>query len=100
MSGGLLSRRYGDSGRVARASLDIERLLQEYHGGDLVKNATRPTLRTSGGAQRTVGGDGAQAFVDKTHRGGRGRREVVGRSEEHTSELQSLLRNSYSVFCL
>src|SRR3546814_9401486 len=23
-----------------------------------------------------------------------------GRSEEHTSELQSLLRNSYAVFCL
>src|SRR3546814_3348441 len=25
---------------------------------------------------------------------------VVGRSEEHTSELQSLMRNSYAVFCL
>src|SRR3546814_4376793 len=24
----------------------------------------------------------------------------AGRSEEHTSELQSLMRNSYSVFCL
>src|SRR3546814_3552727 len=24
----------------------------------------------------------------------------VGRSEEHTSELQSLVRNSYAVFCL
>src|SRR3546814_5034180 len=24
---------------------------------------------------------------------------VVGRSEEHTSELQSLMRNSYAVFC-
>src|SRR3546814_1969633 len=24
----------------------------------------------------------------------------VARSEEHTSELQSLMRNSYSVFCL
>src|SRR3546814_9568414 len=30
------------------------------------------------------------------------RREVYGeiRSEEHTSELQSLMRNSYAVFCL
>src|SRR3546814_10573381 len=27
-------------------------------------------------------------------------RFVVGRSEEHTSELQSLMRISYSVFCL
>src|SRR3546814_8746114 len=25
---------------------------------------------------------------------------VVGRSDEHTSELQSLMRNSYAVFCL
>src|SRR3546814_10591357 len=29
----------------------------------------------------------------------RGQR-VYGRSEEHTSELQSLMRNSYAVFCL
>src|SRR3546814_4489833 len=27
-------------------------------------------------------------------------REVQLRSEEHTSELQSLMRNSYAVFCL
>src|SRR3546814_9909254 len=26
--------------------------------------------------------------------------EDAGRSEEHTSELQSLMRNSYAVFCL
>src|SRR3546814_5427834 len=26
--------------------------------------------------------------------------EIVGRSEEHTSELQSLMRISYAVFCL
>src|SRR3546814_1837089 len=33
---------------------------------------------------------------------GAGRREIgrVGRSEEHTSELQSLMRISYAVFCL
>src|SRR3546814_9739991 len=27
-------------------------------------------------------------------------RQAVARSEEHTSELQSLMRNSYAVFCL
>src|SRR3546814_1568121 len=27
-------------------------------------------------------------------------RAVIGRSEEHTSELQSLMRISYAVFCL
>src|SRR3546814_8552977 len=26
--------------------------------------------------------------------------QLAGRSEEHTSELQSLMRNSYAVFCL
>src|SRR3546814_7116417 len=26
--------------------------------------------------------------------------QIVERSEEHTSELQSLMRNSYAVFCL
>src|SRR3546814_5863658 len=29
-----------------------------------------------------------------------GRHRVAGRSEEPTSELQSLMRNSYDVFCL
>src|SRR3546814_4099528 len=34
-------------------------------------------------------------------RGRLGRRAIVGqRSEEHTSELQSLMRISYAVFCL
>src|SRR3546814_7845829 len=31
---------------------------------------------------------------------GREARSEVGRSEEHTSELQSLMRISYAVFCL
>src|SRR3546814_4617467 len=30
----------------------------------------------------------------------RGRDDDLGRSEEHTSELQSLMRISYAVFCL
>src|SRR3546814_4241939 len=30
----------------------------------------------------------------------KGRVIAVARSEEHTSELQSLMRNSYAVFCL
>src|SRR3546814_3587294 len=32
--------------------------------------------------------------------GKRGREKRTQRSEEHTSELQSLMRNSYAVFCL
>src|SRR3546814_4263260 len=41
---------------------------------------------------------------DKSSRFQKGQRGNVGpdgvRSEEHTSELQSLMRNSYAVFCL
>src|SRR3546814_2946297 len=40
--------------------------------------------------------------VDKDHyiRGLTTVAALVGRSEEHTSELQSLMRTSYAVFCL
>src|SRR3546814_4594793 len=31
---------------------------------------------------------------------GAGKTNLLERSEEHTSELQSLMRNSYAVFCL
>src|SRR3546814_10873898 len=41
------------------------------------------------------GSDGAQA--DIVHPYGQ---DAAGRSEEHTSELQSLMRISYAVFCL
>src|SRR3546814_4514690 len=38
-------------------------------------------------------------FPEARRRKGRGR-TAAGRSEEHTSELQSLMRISYAVFCL
>src|SRR3546814_2244238 len=39
--------------------------------------------------------------LDRERRNGRQRtRSGMRRSEEHTSELQSLMRNSYAVFCL
>src|SRR3546814_10708208 len=46
-----------------------------------------------GGGLGVVGG-----VLGRLRRGGRG--ELGVRSEEHTSELQSLMRNSYAVFCL
>src|SRR3546814_3221016 len=40
-------------------------------------------------------------LADRRPVGGRGRLwRRPGRSEEHTSELQSLMRSSYAVFCL
>src|SRR3546814_7362062 len=38
--------------------------------------------------------DGSRVMIECGHR------TRVGRSEEHTSELQSLMRTSYAVFCL
>src|SRR3546814_7224745 len=47
---------------------------------------------------------GAHRSAEHHHRGvgtGLGRQRMVEtRSEEHTSELQSIMRNSYAVFCL
>src|SRR3546814_6056404 len=50
--------------------------------------------------------DAAIVQVDQVHggtrtaRGAQGIRDTMARSEEHTSELQSLMRISYAVFCL
>src|SRR3546814_9981365 len=56
------------------------------HGGLLVVSVMRPARRL---AQRS----GALRPWSITS-------QVIGRSEEHTSELQSLMRISYAVFCL
>src|SRR3546814_7597477 len=44
-----------------------------------------------GGATQVLRGDAGAACVTT---------QSLGRSEEHTSELQSLMRISYAVFCL
>src|SRR3546814_8555013 len=47
--------------------------------------------------------DGHDYHVDRSHaliEGYRSVRPLSDRSEEHTSELQSLMRRSYAVFCL
>src|SRR3546814_2743805 len=60
----------------------------------------RQDWRRMGGLHpaRRVGGDGGRRCGSL---GDRGARSKMGRrSEEHTSELQSLMRISYAVFCL
>src|SRR3546814_7916937 len=73
------------------------------------QGSPRRSLRRHGRAcPRRAGGDrgGASARrggadIAAARRGpGRPDRETQHRSEEHTSELQSLMRNSYAVFCL
>src|SRR3546814_10702064 len=45
-------------------------------------------------------GDRRQVFLQAAVLVGEIQARVLGRSEEHTSELQSLMRISYAVFCL
>src|SRR3546814_10612103 len=80
-------RRRGDRGRAAAA---------DPAGGGRGDRQARPqALREAGHEDPDRGqGDGGeeeQRQRDRDHR---------GRSEEHTSELQSLMRISYAVFCL
>src|SRR3546814_2771988 len=67
----------------------------DHRGDEAV--ARRETPRPAQPAWQTEPGD-----FDDAHAGRRAVRTKVGkqRSEEHTSELQSLMRISYAVFCL
>src|SRR3546814_3368833 len=57
------------------------------------RDGLREVRRGPGRRGRDGGGDGRPLGCDQ-------RRHQPGRSEEHTSELQSLMRISYAVFCL
>src|SRR3546814_5381136 len=51
-------------------------------------------------AGRAIAAKRFEAFIAQVGRQiAAGRRTIGPRSEEHTSELQSLMRNSYAVFC-
>src|SRR3546814_10728393 len=77
-------------------------LFRSYHPGH------RPPPLHSGRSRRDPGAGAGQRGGARPPRGAaRARRHLrpdvgppAGRSEEHTSELQSLVRISYAVFCL
>src|SRR3546814_2905122 len=71
--------------------LAVHVLAEHIHGVGHLQQPCAPHLR-----QRGVAGALAQrvAHIAREHRAS------VRRSEEHTSELQSLMRISYAVFCL
>src|SRR3546814_4328136 len=92
--------------RTARPTMPAEDLhdpAADHHP----RAGNRRTLRArdgSGRAERQQGGHGGGAAL--RHRqfavaaGTCARTPAGARSEEHTSELQSLMRTSYAVFCL
>src|SRR3546814_4070261 len=80
-----------DSEAVGRP--DIDRRLRGFP--QLAASSTAsPALCTSSPAPSTV----LQALMNKAPESSRAAH--IFRSEEHTSELQSLMRISYAVFCL
>src|SRR3546814_4819062 len=60
---------------------------------DFQAKAPRATIATVSGRYYAMDRDKRWPRVEKAYR-------TLVRSEEHTSELQSLMRNSYAVFCL
>src|SRR3546814_3396876 len=82
----------------------------QEHGGPGARTAARQSLRRARLHPPPTRLDAAApgALPGSRRRGARGRhlgrrRQLLsgaGRSEEHTSELQSLMRISYAVFCL
>src|SRR3546814_5329580 len=56
--------------------------------------------RSRSSARLCRGNERRYGHVPQSRGAGYGRGDRGGRSEEHTSELQSLMRSSYAVFCL
>src|SRR3546814_9293470 len=75
--------------------LFADRAVGEDHGREAIRR--RRELRTGRGGRRPSGTSGGPPGWRP--RGSR-RCRTRWRSEEHTSELQSLMRISYAVFCL
>src|SRR3546814_8004092 len=96
------------SSDVCSSDLQTKGESDAFHpqGDDRAGGACRAAARGAGA------GAGARRKDDRSDRPGRkdtsgaraprsqGSRSVDGRSEEHTSELQSLMSISYAVFCL
>src|SRR3546814_7020689 len=58
------------------------------------------SVRDGGGGVATLGPPEPGSLPCPRHSPPCARSTTPARSEEHTSELQSLMRNSYAVFCL
>src|SRR3546814_1926313 len=62
--------------------------------------ARRRGARTASGPGQHAAGERHEESAPQCVQAGSPRAKNVARSEEHTSELQSLMRISYAVFCL
>src|SRR3546814_9420877 len=81
------------SGAVSGRHSADDALRQLLAGTGLVARKTRGGMYTLEAETAAIADTGGAAVIDDSI-------VVTGRSEEHTSELQSLMRISYAVFCL
>src|SRR3546814_2354670 len=72
----------------------LGRAIAQGEGGGDVEDGKTGDHGEGPGQRRT------HMMAEKTGEGHPRRRSLCHRSEEHTSELQSLMRISYAVFCL
>src|SRR3546814_1322412 len=87
---GLVDRAHlGD--KAAGARLDLLTPLAKAYGTDIGVEVTSLGVQVHGGMGYIEETGAAQHYRDA---------RIAPRSEEHTSELQSLMRISYAVFCL
>src|SRR3546814_3358368 len=93
----LLGLRQRAGGRLLRGD---ERALQAATGNGKAGSRLSRRLRCGAGADSRRRSQGLFAGAARPLPAGRGRLLTSARSEEHTSELQSLMRISYAVFCL
>src|SRR3546814_4525880 len=91
------------SGEAARYLLAVGTMIsvedgQQVQAGDVLARVTREASKTrdiTGGLPRV-----AELFEARVPKDVSVIAKLSGRSEEHTSELQSLMRISYAAFCL
>src|SRR3546814_1742046 len=88
------ARRLGIRGEAAQDISDLSRCAQMHRAGFGAREQAGHLLHHDTGIAAVAGLDRAQCFHQSCPN------SDVLRSEEHTSELQSLMRISYAVFCL
>src|SRR3546814_8561571 len=72
---------------------------EDFTGGEFELTEQRPRMQSRAAVVPLAKGDAVVFAVNaRPVRGTRGDYRVTMRPEEHTSELQSLMRNSYAVF--
>src|SRR3546814_9014243 len=90
------------SARGSRIGRDLERLHLILLSAEIGRQPVDDEREDEDGRKRqAIGQDGgSERRADRRMIGHAASGEAENSSEEHTSELQSLMRNSYAVFCL